>query len=102
MKKIENITITRMNGEPMLHQGRPLKLVDMAVMALEQGQGLGFKVFVAGQKLARMQSVDAPDLLLEDAEAEGVLRAIKAGKFFDFVMDQAEAAFTAAKEYKIE
>jgi hypothetical protein len=112
MKKIENITFLTMKGVAFKKDaGKDWRLVDMAITALEAGRGLGFKVYRLGQKLISMQEVDAPDLILEDAEVEHMKKAINscAGAnrqdgvtWPDFIIDQAIEAIEAATEHRID
>jgi hypothetical protein len=110
MKKIENITFLTMKGSPFKKEGgKDWRLVDLAIAALENGRGLGFKVYRLGQKLVAMQEVDAPELILEDAEFENLRKAIqpcvgndKGGVTWpDFIIDQAIEAIETAKDYKV-
>lgn len=103
MKKIKNIQVRDARGrEVHLAPGRPFKLDEALLMAIEQSKG-GLKLLKAAGKIQAAQSVDAPEIILEDAEVEDVAKAAKACQAFtDILREQVESALSGASEAIVE
>lgn len=103
MKKIKNIQIKDARGRDVhLAPERPFRLDEALLMAIEQSKG-GLKLLKAAGKIQAAQSVSAPEIVLEDAELDGVLNAVKACTLFtDILMEQVDAALSGASEAIVE
>lgn len=103
MKKIKNIQIKDARGRDVYRApDKPFRLDEALLIAIESSK-TGLRLSRAASKIVAVQSTSATEIVLEDAELENVVKAVKScTAFTDVLREQVDETLSGATEAIVE
>jgi hypothetical protein len=104
VKKVKNFQIKDARGRDVfIAPEKPFMLDEALLIAIDQARGTGVKLLKASGKIVAAQSINAPEIVLEDAELDAVKKAAKACQnFTDILHEQIDEALEKPSEAIVE